>query len=194
MQRRQLRADCRHLAAIQRLGGDQHAPGADADPSRQRLRTERREQRRHDAFRLQGAEHCDVQFGDAAGQNEDALAFRDSQLTHGIREAIGLRAQVAIGKDAPRPGAAEPAQCGAVAMRAVGVAIHRLVRNVQALPARQSIQPGARRRPGETSAGCVVIGQVGRHTQCGARFDDAGVELGQQRPCGRRGGHHAFLR
>ena len=75
-QRRQLRPDRRHLAAVERLGGHQHAAFADAEPRRQRLGAEGGEQRRDDAFRLQRAEHGDVEFGNAAGQHEDALARR----------------------------------------------------------------------------------------------------------------------
>ena len=115
---RQLRADRRHLAAIQCLCRHQHAAVANRQPRRDRFRSERGEQRRDDALRLQGAEHRDVEFGNAPGQHEHAVAFAHAETAQGVGEAVGCRFQVAVGEGALAAGPPDPAQRLAISARA----------------------------------------------------------------------------
>ena len=91
-------------------------------PRRQRLGAEGGEQRRNDAFRLQRAEHGDVELGDAAGQHEDAFARRHAKLAQGVGEPVGL---ARAGRDrsaraAPRCGRASAVPRGRRAVRRRG--------------------------------------------------------------------------
>jgi hypothetical protein len=77
------------LAPVQRLGGHQHPALTHGQTLMDRVGAERRKQRAHHAAVLQGAEHAEVQLGDAAGQHEHPLTLADPKRLQDVREPVG---------------------------------------------------------------------------------------------------------
>ncbi len=134
---------CAHLQA----GGD-------------RLRAEGGEQGRHHASVLQRPQRCHVELRHAAGQDEYALAHADTESSQDIGEAVGGGSQLAEAEIPALAGAPEPAQCQMIGARTPRVAIHGLVRDVQAATVGQPVQHPPRPVPLEVTADRVVVGQV----------------------------------
>ncbi len=136
------------LAAVERFGGDKRFGIADRHARFDRLRSERRKQRREDAAVLQRAERGDVEFRHAAKQREDAVALRYAALRQNIGEAIYSRAKRCIGEIADAVVAADPAQGELVAAPGLHMPVDRLVGDVEAAAGKAVKQP-ARLRPGK---------------------------------------------
>src|SRR5581483_12187698 len=108
-QRREAVADRRHLARIKTRSGDERGTCADGDARRNGLRAERGEQRRNHATALERAEDCDIELGNAAAQDEHALARGYAEIRQYVSEAAGFAIQLRIGEFARSAGSAEPA-------------------------------------------------------------------------------------
>ena len=149
-----------NLSAVERLGRDQHLPIADFQPGRNRLGAEGGKQRCHDAFRLQRAEHRDIELGNPAQQQEHAPALSDAEHAERIGKAVRLGGEDAIGDVAAIAGFPDPAQRNPVGVGAICMPIHRLVRDIQTSPARQSLQKPARLAPIEHYPRCGIVDEV----------------------------------
>ena len=104
-----------------------------------------------------------VELGDPAGKEIDAIALSDPEGLKDVGEAIGQLAERSIGVLSHRPAGPEPAQGDSVAAGAGGVAVDRLVGDVEAAPARQAVKltPGPVQR--KLSASLRVVAEVRGH-------------------------------
>ena len=160
LQRRQLGANLRHLAPVERRRGHQDRAGAKIHAGSDRLRTEGREQRRNDGPVLEAAEHRHIEFRDAPGEHEQALALPDAELTQDVGEAVGQAGKLAE-RDIARLATAQEAEGDTVAQLALCMALDRLMGDVQATRG-QAFQPVPGRVPGKTRTLRRIIGQIGR--------------------------------
>jgi hypothetical protein len=169
-QRRQLTADLRHLALVEQFRGHQYGALAELDARGDRLRAEGGKEGRDHRAVLEAAQHRDVQLGDAAGEQEQALALADAERLQHVGEAVGQARQLAISDVAGVVGA-EEAEGGLVAQRADGVAFDGLVGDVQPA-AGQAGQLGTHGVPGKRRARRGVVRQIRRQAQVGCGLAD----------------------
>lgn len=69
---------------------------------------------------LQRAEGRDVEFGDAAEQEDDAITVLNPEVPEDVREAVGERCESAVGEVLICPILPEPANSGMVVARRRG--------------------------------------------------------------------------
>ena len=91
-QRWQLCVPLLHLAPVQTVGSHEHLAFANADACGDRLRAEGREERRHLGAVLQCAENRDIEFGNAPGEHEHAIALADAKLAQHMAKRFVRRA------------------------------------------------------------------------------------------------------
>ena len=89
-------------------------PASELHALADRLRPERREERRHDRPQLQRAEHRDVQLGDAAEQREHGVARAHAERRERVGHAVRLLVELAVRQLASRVVLAEPDQGGMI--------------------------------------------------------------------------------
>jgi hypothetical protein len=153
-------ADRRDLPPVQGLRGHQDLRAAERESLADRFRAEGREERAGDGAVLQRAEDHAVQLGHAAGERDDPVARFHPEPGERIGEPARRLLQIPIGELPSLAAASEPADGGAVTVRALGVAVDALVRDVQ--PAgRQAIERCPLGRPAERSASGGEVRQVG---------------------------------
>ena len=183
---RQLRkpvADLLDLAAVQCLAGHEHPSLAHLQAGGDRLRAKGGEQGRHHASVLQRPQRCHVELRHAAGQDEYALAHADTEPLQDIGEAVGGGSQLAEAEIPALAGAPEPAKCQMIGARTPRVAIHGLVRDVQAATVGQPVQHPPRPVPLEVTADRVVVGQVRLQPKARRSLPDRRIPAAQSLQC-----------
>src|SRR5581483_5176457 len=139
--------------------GDERGTCADGDARRNGLRAERGEQRRNHATALERAEDCDIELGNAAAQDEHALARGYAEIRQYVSEAAGFAIQLRIGEFARSAGSAEPADRDVIRAPAYRMPAHGFVCDIDRT-VRQTGQLRARSSPAEARACLVVASEV----------------------------------
>lgn len=176
-----------HLAPIQRRRRDQDGRLAEGEPLPHGLGTERREQRRDHTARLQRPEHRDVEVRDPAQQREHPLTLAHAEVAQHRSEPVRALGEAGVGELGDPARSVDPAQRRLPSPWALGVPVHRLVRDVQPAAA-QAGHGRPRRGPVEVAARRRVVTQVRSRANLGRLADRCPVHV-RTRSCGspRRG-------
>ncbi len=158
---RQVGSDLGHLAAVQRLGGDQDTPPTQVKALSDGRGPEGGEQRAQDAAVLQGSDDRHIEVRHAGEQHVDPGPGGHTQPVEGVREPARALGQLAVGQVAALPLAIHASQGDMVAAGPGRVAVHRLVGDVEPTAVREPVERLARPIPGERGALGVVVGHVG---------------------------------
>ena len=172
-QRRQLCTPLLHLAPVKLVGGHEHLAFAHADARGDRLRAESREERRHHGAVLQCAEHRDIEFGNAPGEHEHAIALADAELAQHIGKAVRPACEFAIAQVQRRCVARDEAQGRPVLQWARRMPVDGLEAHVESATGK-ALEGGACRIPAEGTAFALVVHQVRQQTTIPGSLADKG--------------------
>jgi hypothetical protein len=151
-------------AAEERFGGEHHAALPDHQAHANRVRPEGGEERADDHARFQAAQHADVELGYPPAQHEQAVSLPDPELPEDVGEAVGEPLQFRVSDRTRAAVALQAAERDPCRERPRGVAVDRLVRDVERA-ARQSFELALNRFPRKRHACSVSTGQIRRHAE-----------------------------
>src|SRR5574341_650583 len=166
------RADSGHFSLIERVGSYEDFRLADTESCSDRLGTEGRKQGAEHAAVLEGPERGDVELRNASRQNKHAIASADAQLLQHVGEAIRQLGQPAVGVILDGAVLPQPSDRQMRRERSVGMAIDGLMRNVEALIAREPFQVLSGLFPCEVRTDALVIVKIWNGLPLSAGFDD----------------------
>lgn len=97
-----------------------------------RLRSEGREQGREHGEVLQRPQRDDVELGDAAHERKHPVALGNPETPEDVGELVGLLLQRGVGEVPDGAALADPAKRQVVGERPGGMAVDRLMRDIEA--------------------------------------------------------------
>jgi hypothetical protein len=168
----QLVTDPRDLAPVQAFGRDQHPAVADAESRLDRLGTEGGEQLAEHAEVLERAERGHIELGGAPHQREHPIAFGDPEASQDVGKSIGLLAERVVAEVPDGAVLADPAERQVTGKGPGGVAVDRLVRDIEPPPVRQALEHQSGGIPSEMMASAIVVGEVRTEPQLSLHFHD----------------------
>ena len=141
------------LALIERVRRHQHLACAKIHARGDGLRAKGREQRRYHGAVLQAAQYGDIEFGDAAGEDEQPIALADTEASQYVGEAVGQPRQLAISHDAVGRPPADEAKRRPLRLTDGNMPIDRFMGNIDPLSraGRKGVAGGS---PGELTSLC----------------------------------------
>src|SRR6185503_13263926 len=104
----------------------------------------------------------DVELRDPSDQREHALTAPQTKAREHVGEPVRQLPECAVGIVANLPTLAEPADGDTVARGPLRVAIHGLVRDVEAAPAREAVELRSRGLPAERGTHPLIVIEVRR--------------------------------
>lgn len=142
---------------------------------------------------FQRAECRDVEFWNAAGEDEHPVAFHDAEPLQCSGKTIGQVVETRIGIVLDLPDFPQPPDGGLLSERTGCMPHNRFMGDVESLPLRQAIQFGARLLPRKLLLHRLVIVEIRDRLPISSRFDD-----GVPRHCAvhtpRTDSEHAFCK
>ena len=133
LQRRHAVTPLGDLAFVERVRRHQHLARAEIYARGDGLRAKGREQRRDHRTVLQAAQYRDVEFRDAAGEDEQPVALADAEVSQYVGEAVGQPRQLAVTHDAFWRSPADEAKCLPLRLAGGDVPVDGFMGNVDPL-------------------------------------------------------------